>query len=164
MQFKIKCGWNTGWRAFVIQRHLPHRQTQHCQTYRVPLSQITNATSQSNCAQQKARCWFFWTPPNQLFLYLDNRLSTVLTQRFEICRMWSVWMFTIPALRARECTSTEKDALNILFLLIPLLNVTLPLVWKSFPFIFTADCLAMGTIYLWKIGLPNQQVQWLTPD
>ncbi|EFN57343.1 hypothetical protein CHLNCDRAFT_13259, partial [Chlorella variabilis] len=54
--------------------------------------------------------------------------------------MWSIWMFTVPSLRARECTDREKDALNLLFLAIPLLNVTLPFVWKSFPFIFTADC------------------------
>jgi len=73
------------------------------------------------------------------------------------CRMWSVWMFTIPALRARECTPTEKDALNLLFLLIPLLNVTLPLVWKSFPFIFAADCSAMAAVYVWKFGIPGQQ-------
>jgi len=71
--------------------------------------------------------------------------------------MWSIWMFTIPALRARECTSAEKDALNALFLLIPLLNVTLPLVWKSFPFIFSADCAAMAAVYVWKFGLPGQQ-------
>ena len=30
--------------------------------------------------------------------------------------MWSVWMFTVPALRARECTPDEKEALNLLFL------------------------------------------------
>jgi len=38
-------------------------------------------------------------------------------------------MFTIPSLRARECTDAEKDALNLLFLAIPLLNVALPFVW-----------------------------------
>lgn len=32
--------------------------------------------------------------------------------------MWSIWMFTIPSLRAKECTPREKDALNILFLLV----------------------------------------------
>ena len=66
-------------------------------------------------------------------------------------------MFTIPALRARECTSTEKEALNILFLLVPLINVGLPFVWKSFPFIFTADCFALASVYAWKIGLPGQE-------
>lgn len=68
-----------------------------------------------------------------------------------------MWMFTVPALRARECSATEKEALNLLFLLIPLLNVTLPFVWKSFPFIFTADCAALGAVYLWKVGLPGRQ-------
>lgn len=53
--------------------------------------------------------------------------------------MWSIWMFTIPSLRARECTQKEKDALNILFLLVPLANVLLPFVWKNFGFIFSAD-------------------------
>jgi hypothetical protein len=64
--------------------------------------------------------------------------------------MWSVWMFTIPSLRARECTAREKDALNLLFLLVPLLNVALPFVWKSFPFIFSADVAAVVGVYAWK--------------
>jgi hypothetical protein len=59
-------------------------------------------------------------------------------------------MFTVPSLRARECTQKEKDALNLLFIGIPLLNVTLPFLWKSFPFIFTADCLAVFGAYYWK--------------
>lgn len=73
--------------------------------------------------------------------------------------MWSIWMFTIPSLRARDCTQTEKDALNLLFLLVPLINVGLPFVWKSFPFIYTADCLAMAAVYSWKGLIPgvNQQ-------
>lgn len=37
-----------------------------------------------------------------------------------------------------------QDALNLLFLAVPLLNVALPFVWKSFPFIFTADCALMA--------------------
>lgn len=64
--------------------------------------------------------------------------------------MWSIWMFTIPSLRARECLPKEKEALNLLFLLVPLLNVALPFVWKSFPFIFTADVIAVFGVYLYK--------------
>ena len=30
--------------------------------------------------------------------------------------MWSVWMFTVPSLGARECDAREKDALNFLFI------------------------------------------------
>jgi len=66
--------------------------------------------------------------------------------------MWSIWMFTIPSLRARECTASEKDALNLLFLAVPLLNVTLPFVWKSFPFIYVCDCLLMAGVFA-KNGL-----------
>lgn len=66
--------------------------------------------------------------------------------------MWSIWMFTVPSLRARECTSEEKDALNILFLLIPLLNVLLPFAWKSFAFVYTADVVAMAAVFYWKLG------------
>jgi hypothetical protein len=74
--------------------------------------------------------------------------------------MWSVWMFTIPSLRAKECLPKEKDALNLLFVLVPFMNVTLPFVWKSFPFIFTMDVVALLGIYyakgVWKevYGLP----------
>jgi len=74
--------------------------------------------------------------------------------------MWSIWMFTIPSLRARECMPKEKDALNLLFVAIPLMNVTLPLVWKSFPFIFTANAITVIITYyikgVWQevYGLP----------
>lgn len=74
--------------------------------------------------------------------------------------MWSIWMFTIPSLRARECLPKEKDALNLLFILVPLMNITLPFVWKSFPFIFTADVVALFGVYtakgVWEevYGLP----------
>ncbi len=71
------------------------------------------------------------------------------------CRMWSIWMFTIPALRARDCSAAEKEALNYLFLLVPILNVSLPFVWKSFPFIYSADVVALAALYAWKVGLPG---------
>ena len=68
--------------------------------------------------------------------------------------MWSLWMFTVPSLRARECTAAEKDALNLLFLAIPLLNVALPFVWKSFPFIYSADVVLLAGVFAWKGILP----------
>ncbi|KAH7331745.1 hypothetical protein KP509_20G048800 [Ceratopteris richardii] len=71
--------------------------------------------------------------------------------------MWSVWMFTIPSLRARDCSNKEKDALNYLFLAVPLINVVLPLVWKSFAAVWTADVLAFFAMYAWKLD-------WLSSD
>lgn len=80
-----------------------------------------------------------------LYLYAHN-----LNLRGRLYRMWSIWMFTIPSLRAKECTPREKDALNILFVAIPLLNVLLPFIYKSFPFVWAADVLMVGGVYWWK--------------
>ncbi|KAJ7543783.1 hypothetical protein O6H91_09G052500 [Diphasiastrum complanatum] len=65
--------------------------------------------------------------------------------------MWSVWMFTIPSLRARDCSSKEKDALNFLFLAIPLINITIPCLWKSFGVVWSTDILVFFAIYAWKV-------------
>jgi len=70
--------------------------------------------------------------------------------------MWSIWIFVVPSLRARDCGAREKDALNIAFVGMPLLNILLPFVWKSFAFVFTADVLMMGGLYYWKLGTPSE--------
>ncbi|XP_021280445.1 uncharacterized protein LOC110413807 [Herrania umbratica] len=66
--------------------------------------------------------------------------------------MWSIWMFTIPSLRARDCSKNEKEALNYLFLIVPLLNVTIPFFWKSFAVVWSADTIAFFAMYAWKLG------------
>ncbi|XP_023639676.1 uncharacterized protein LOC17889504 [Capsella rubella] len=66
--------------------------------------------------------------------------------------MWSIWMFTIPSLRARDCPSKEKEALNYLFLIIPLLNVAIPFFYKSFALVWSADTVAFFAMYAWKLG------------
>jgi hypothetical protein len=71
--------------------------------------------------------------------------------------MWSIWMFTIPSLRARECTDSEKDWLNYAFIVVPLVNVALPFFWKSFGFVYTADCVALAALYYAKIVAPEQK-------
>ncbi len=76
-----------------------------------------------------------------------------------VYRMWSLWMFTVPSLRARDCPAVEKDALNLLFLALPLINVALPFVWKSFPFIYSADVVALAAVYAWKVWKPAGQQQ-----
>ncbi|KAL2485844.1 resistance to phytophthora 1 [Abeliophyllum distichum] len=71
--------------------------------------------------------------------------------------MWSIWMFTIPSLRARDCSKNEKEALNYLFLLIPLLNVIIPFFWKSFAVVWSADTVAFFGMYAWKLGWLQQR-------
>lgn len=57
----------------------------------------------------------------------------------------------IPSLRARDCSKNEKEALNYLFLLIPLLNVIIPFFWKSFAVVWSADTVAFLGMYAWKV-------------
>ncbi|KAH7678830.1 hypothetical protein IHE45_06G021800 [Dioscorea alata] len=66
--------------------------------------------------------------------------------------MWSIWMFTIPSLRARDCSKNEKEALNYLFLVIPLINILIPFVWKSFAVVWSADTVVFFLMYTWKMG------------
>lgn len=77
--------------------------------------------------------------------------------------MWSLWIFTVPSLRARDCSKPEKDALNLLFLGIPLLNVLLPFVWKDFGFIFAMDVVALAAAYAWKVWLPSGEEESQEP-
>jgi hypothetical protein len=60
-------------------------------------------------------------------------------------------MFTIPSLRARECTKAEKDWLNYAFVAVPIVNIILPFAWKSFAFVYSADCVLLAGIYYWKV-------------
>ncbi|GMN48729.1 hypothetical protein TIFTF001_017897 [Ficus carica] len=73
--------------------------------------------------------------------------------------MWSIWMFTIPSLRARDCSKNEKEALNYLFLVIPLLNIIIPFFLKSFAVVWSADIVAFFGIsvgYKEKTRNPRQ--------
>ncbi|KAH9730044.1 protein resistance to phytophthora 1 [Citrus sinensis] len=77
--------------------------------------------------------------------------------------MWSIWMFAIPSLRARDCSKNEKEALNYLFLLIPLLNVIIPFFWKSFSVVWSADTVAFFAMYAWKVWFVDAENVNLTP-
>lgn len=57
----------------------------------------------------------------------------------------------IPSLRARDCSKDEKEALNYLFLLVPLLNVAIPFFLKSFAVVWSADTVAFLGMYAWKV-------------
>jgi hypothetical protein len=39
------------------------------------------------------------------------------------------------------------------------MNVALPFVWKSFPFIFSADVVALVGVYAWKVRRWRQGVE-----
>lgn len=64
-----------------------------------------------------------------------------------------VMFAAIPSLRARDCSKNEKEALNYLFLLVPLLNVAIPFFVKSFAVVWSADTVAFFGMYAWKVSL-----------
>ncbi|RVW54812.1 hypothetical protein CK203_071649 [Vitis vinifera] len=65
----------------------------------------------------------------------------------------------IPSLRARDCSKNEKEALNYLFLIIPLLNIIIPFFWKSFAVVWSADTVAFVGMYAWKGGYKRRTRQ-----
>mmetsp|Transcript_8921 Transcript_8921/g.17970 ORF Transcript_8921/g.17970 Transcript_8921/m.17970 type:complete len:270 (-) Transcript_8921:1314-2123(-) len=60
---------------------------------------------------------------------------------------WLVWMFTIPSLRARKPVKAEKQALNVAFLMIPVLNLLLPTVTKDTFIIWVINVLVLLGCY-----------------
>ena len=66
-----------------------------------------------------------------------------------------IFMFltAIPSLLARDCSKNEKEALNYLFLLVPLLNVIIPFFWKSFAVVWSTDIVTFFGMYAWKVSV-----------
>lgn len=68
---------------------------------------------------------------------------------------WGIWLFTIPSLRSRKPGGTwgmsgeEKKALDISFLLAPLVNVGMPFLTKNPPDIFWANVVMLAACYAW---------------
>ncbi|KAM3571965.1 hypothetical protein VYU27_006029 [Nannochloropsis oceanica] len=60
---------------------------------------------------------------------------------------WSFWMFTIPSLRARKPGQTEKKALDVAFLLTPIVSLGMPFLTKDMPTIWWANAVATGASY-----------------
>lgn len=46
----------------------------------------------------------------------------------------------------------EKQALNVAFLVLPLVNVGMPVFWKSFGGIWSVDLMVLGACYAWFVG------------
>lgn len=89
-----------------------------------------------------------------LFIGIGGLLSNDLVPGYTVplvgqaLGFWSVWLFVVPALRARKGTSKpEKSALNISFLLIPLVNVALPAFTKNCGIIWATDVALLASCY-----------------
>lgn len=91
-----------------------------------------------------------------LFLFIGGVLSFDAIPGYSVplvgqaLGFWSTWLFTIPALRARKGTAkAEKSALNVSFLLMPLVNIFLPALTKNCGLIWTADVSVLAVCYLY---------------
>lgn len=63
---------------------------------------------------------------------------------------WTVWLFTVPSLRARKgLRAFEKSALNVSFLALPFVNVGLAGITRKTGVIWTADIFLLVVFYLY---------------
>eukprot|EP00741_Cyanophora_paradoxa_P008784 tig00001374_g8501.t1 len=60
---------------------------------------------------------------------------------------WSMWMFVIPSVQARRPTHQARWAINWSFALIPLINVVVPFVYKSFLAVYLTDVIFFLAMY-----------------
>lgn len=60
---------------------------------------------------------------------------------------WMIWLFSIPSLRARKPRAEEKSALNVAFLVAPLVNMLAPSVSKEPGYIWAAQVLLLAACY-----------------
>lgn len=70
--------------------------------------------------------------------------------------MW--WLFIIPSLRARKPSFEEKEALNLAFLLSPLVSVASPFITKDVVSIWWINALTVGLCYVYSFVLPKAEV------
>ncbi len=69
---------------------------------------------------------------------------------------WSWWMFTIPSLRARRPGPTEKKALDVAFLLTPVVSLGMPFVTKDMGTIWVANAVATAACYGYAFGFAGK--------
>jgi len=70
---------------------------------------------------------------------------------------WTPWLFTIPSLRARKPKEIEKQALNIAFVLTPILNIGIPFVDKDPGLIWAANVIALGLCYAYAFTAIDEE-------
>jgi hypothetical protein len=79
------------------------------------------------------------------WMAFDSRLPLYV----QALGFWMVWLFTIPSLRARKPSSAEKNALNVSFLIAPVMNLVLPVFLKDTGELWLAQILQLIGCYLY---------------
>ena len=113
----------------------------------------TNFSTLSNCSSV-CHTLKLNLPP---FKITHTRLQFQFLQNCILSRKF-LSLAAIPSLRARDCSKNEKEALNYLFLLVPLINVIIPFFWKSFAVVWSADTIAFLGMYAWKVSFISSEM------
>ena len=68
----------------------------------------------------------------------------------QVLGFWMWWLFIIPSLRARKPSAEEKDALNIAFLVTPLVSLVVPIATKDTGLLWWANAAAVALCYAYS--------------
>ena len=68
----------------------------------------------------------------------------------QVLGFWMWWLFIIPSLRARKPSAEEKDALNIAFLVTPVVSLIVPLATKDTGLLWWANAAAVALCYVYS--------------
>jgi hypothetical protein len=93
-----------------------------------------------------------------LAMVYDSIPGINLPLPIQVLGFWMWWLFIIPSLRARKPNAEEKDALNIAFLLTPIVSLALPAVTKDVAIIWYANALATLACYGYAYLKPKNDI------
>lgn len=104
-----------------------------------------------------AMCYDALPIPDLNWLGLDDAGSRLVLRLFGL---WGIWLVTVPALRARKPGGPygmgyeEKRALDLSFLILPLVCILVPFISKDPALIFWLCLLTVGGCYVWSFKTP----------
>mmetsp|Transcript_19333 Transcript_19333/g.18664 ORF Transcript_19333/g.18664 Transcript_19333/m.18664 type:complete len:281 (+) Transcript_19333:116-958(+) len=75
----------------------------------------------------------------------------------QVLGFWMWWLFIIPSLRARKPKSPEKEALDIAFLLSPVVSLIMPSLTKDTAIIWWANAVAVAGCYAFAYLKPKEE-------
>lgn len=73
----------------------------------------------------------------------------------QVLGFWMWWLFIIPSLRARKPSKEEKDALNLAFLISPVVSLTLPVFTKDVALIWWVNAFSLLGSYTYAYSFKS---------
>lgn len=92
-----------------------------------------------------------------LFMVYDAVPGQSLPLSVRVLGFWMWWLFIVPSLRARKPSSKEKEALNIAFLLTPVVSVAMPSITKDVAVIWWANAAVVALSYAYAYGFAKTE-------